>query len=1058
MTDTLVAPSPTIWNPSLVERPELAVERPPTTPPKSKRAMAVVPLVVVVTAAWLIASFWTSVETRSPRQPFLAPTAGQSWIRSPEPGPHAFFRLDIPIDVIPQSATLWFTADQAAEPYVNGGQLADTPRVQTYNGTYVPRVVETFDLRPSLVVGANVIGLEVINYDNRAPAFQAHIRIQSGGDIQTYGVTPSDWRSTTNVALTGQSLPRSGAFATTALIPTDWVPATASRHRVGATTVPIAPASYSTPATGDAIVGGANGKQLNVSTTVNFPPGCTNGWMRIATNGPYTVSLDGRIVASGTGTWQALGVPKATTWAIDPLKNTIPLTIYDLCPVESAGPHRLSVSVISPTAPVVYLDGSVDDGSTVVRFMTGPGWTASGYAQPDLVANPERLLDATLQTTAGTTSVPSGPLFLHTITLFLLLLGLGCAAGLVAGALGVRRRQAMGAVAAGALPALGLVLVLSELRHFIGVQPPFPSTPFVLRIVFLLAAGGVALSVALTRYQLSRASARPPGRHVKKKDSSFAGPYRRDTPAARPALIAWLRIHRYGIGITSIAVFWVLVLSYRIDYQPVWQDEFSSIAAAQGIAAHLVPRWPSGFLYWKSELYSALLAIVGTLSHYRTSWIREFSTLWFGATVLLFGFRLIPLAVPGRRVFQWVGTLAFASAVFEQSHAQEIRMYQMVQFFVVLLAIILLKTVREPSTARIAAVMGVTVCMYLSHEESFGVLLLVPLALFGFLGFRWCRDWRWWIFGGLASLVIVVQVALAELTHPPAFGVDLSGGPLVQWSPKPFFYLANVFFTPGGPGPALTVVSLLAVIGTVIGWRSRDRALLYLAAFWIVPVVVVSLFLPAKNPRYVFITLPFEFILASRACAEIFSVLCRAVSSGEQGVSRLAHRMLTLVFAGACGLAVMMSTVGSLSDYGPLAQVLFGANVQHSNLDLDYPDAVDYVKAHEHKGDAVIAVGPANLTGGSLGRAPTYWLSANRTQTLLYVFEKNNQVVDTQFGVPVLLNINEFETAIDAHPRTWLVVADQNASRLVPSMRGVVINRFRMVYEGESVSVFLCTN
>ncbi len=65
-----------------------------------------------------------------------------------------------------------------------------------------------------------------------------------------------------------------------------------------------------------------------------------------------------------------------------------------------------------------------------------------------------------------------------------------------------------------------------------------------------------------------------------------------------------------------------------------------------------------------------------------------------------------------------------------------------------------------------------------------------------------------------------------------------------------------------------------------------------------------------------------------------------------------------------------------------------------------------YVKAHEHKGDAVIAVGPANLTGGSLGRAPTYWLSANRTQTLLYVFEKNNQVVDTQYGVAVLLNVD----------------------------------------------------
>ncbi len=309
-------------------------------------------------------------------------------------------------------------------------------------------------------------------------------------------------------------------------------------------------------------------------------------------------------------------------------------------------------------------------------------------------------------------------------------------------------------------------------------------------------------------------------------------------------------------------------------------------------------------------------------------------------------------------------------------------MYQMVQFFVVLLAIVLFKAVTEPSTRRIAAAMAVVVCMYLTHEESFGVLLLVPIALFGFLGFRWCRDWRWWVFGGLGAGIIAVQVALAELTHPPAFGVDLSGGPLVQWSPKPFFYLTNVFFSPGGPGPTLTVVSLLAVVGTVIGWRQRDRTLLYLAAFWIVPVVVVSLFLPAKNPRYVFITIPFEFVLASRACAEIFTAVRRALSSGERGASMVARHALAGVFAAACALAIVMSTVGSLSDYGPLAEVAFGADVQHYNSNLNFPEAVNYVKAHEEKGDSVIAVGPANLTGANLGRPPTYWVSANRTQTL----------------------------------------------------------------------------
>jgi hypothetical protein len=1055
VTGTLVRPEPLTLDPDLLAPIKRADRK--TILRKTKRERIVVPLLVLGITAWMITSFWTSVDIRSPRAPISAPTAGQPWIQSAEPGPHAYFRLNLPITVIPQSATLWLTADQAAIPFVNGIDLASTPRVQTYNGTYVPRVVESIDIRPALVTGANVIGLDVINYDDRRPAFQARIRIVSGGLSQTFGVSPSDWLSTTNVALTGQNLPRSGSYATAAFAPVGWLPASAGGTRIGGTTTSVAPASYVEPADGEAIVGRSDGRQLTVSTMIRFPSGCTNGWLRVAANGPYTVALDGQTFASGSGNWQALGVPTITSWNVDPLKNTIPLTIYDLCPVASGGSHRLSVSVTSTAPPVVYLDGQVTNGTTLTRFQTGSGWNASGFVHPNLVANPEQLLNATFQKTTGTTSVPAGPLFEHSMEIFLILLGVACVLALALSLIGgISRRRALGAVTTGSLPALGLVLVLTELRHFVGVEPPFPSTPLLLNLVLILAAAGIAVSLCLTMSRPHFRSARPHGQAL------AAGADERMSLRPIGPLVAppssrrvWMRSHRYALGVVGVALFWTLVLSYRIDYQPLWQDELSSMAAAQGIGAHLLPRWPSGFLYWKSELYSALLALVGTLTHYRTSWLRELSALWFGATVLLFGFRLIPLVVR-RRSFQLVGTLAFASAVLEQTHAQEVRMYQMVQFFVILLAVVLLRAIREPTTVRIASVMVVAVSMYLTHEESFGVLLLVPIALFGFLGFRWCRDRRWWIFGGLAAGCIAVQVALAELTHPPAFGVDLSGGPLVQWSPQPFYYLVNVFFTPGGPGPALTIVSILAVVGVVIGWRTRDRTLVYLSGFWIIPSVVVSLFLPAKNPRYVFITLPFVFILATRAGSEIFTLLHTALTSKEHGVSRTVRQAMTVVLAAACALAVIMSTVGSLSDYGPLTGVLFGADVQHFNL--DYPDAVDYVKAHEQGGDAVIAVGPANLTGQSLGRAPTYWVSANRTQTLLYVFEKHNQVVDTEYGIPVLLNANEFQAAIDGHRRSWLVVADQNVGRLLPGVKTIVESRFRLEYEGESVSVFLCTN
>jgi hypothetical protein len=1022
-----------------------------------ERQLVVVSLAVIVLAAWFIASFWISVDVRSPQQPYLAPTAHQPWVRSAGSGPHAFFRLELPISSMPQSATLWLDADQTAIPYVDGAPLANIPKIDTFNGSYIPRLVEILDLRPALTTGANVIGLEVINYDNRPPAFQARIRLQTGALVQIFGTKASEWSSTTDVARTDQTLPRSGSFATTTFTPADWAPATFTGERIGATTVSTPPAAYSLPADGEAIVGTNTGHRLTVSTTLTLPPGCTSGWLRVAANGSYTVSLGGQVVAAGAGTWQQLGVqPSFIPLYLTPLSGSIPLTIYDLCPVARGGANLLSISVDGTSAPLVYADGQVSDGTSVTRIAMGPSWTASGFAQPPLVANPEVLLRNTFQDTAGTTIVPAGPRFAHTLEIFLGLCLIAGAVAFLLVLLGKRRGRALRAVAAGTLPALGLVFVLIQFRHFIGVQPPFPSTPLVLHIVLIAAAAGIALAAGLT---LSSAPVRPASLHVVERTP---GPRRvpvdRRTPARHPRkLVAWLRARPYGLAVFAIALFWVLILSYRIDYQQLWQDELSSVAAAQGIGAHLVPRWPSGFLYWKSELYSALLAVIGTLTHYRTSYLREMSVLWFGGTVMLFGTRLIPLVIR-RRSFQLAGTVIFASAALEQSHAQEVRMYQMVQFFVVLLAIVLLRAVREPTTRRVAVVMIVVVCMYLSHEESFGVLPLLPITLFGFLGLSWCKNWRWWVFGGLAAMCIATQLALAELTHPPSFGVDLSGGPLLQWSPRPFYYIVNVFFTSGGQGAVLTIISLFAVVGVIIGWRQRDHTAIYLAAFWIIPTIVVSLLLPAKNPRYVFITLPFVFLLATRAASDIYQFLRGAMTTGERGASRSARRVLTIILALTCGLAALMSTAGSLTDYGPITEVLFGADVQHDNVGLDFPNAVAYVKAHEDRGDAVIAVGPANLTGGSLGHAPTYWLPANRTHNLLYVFEKDNRAVDTEYGIPVLLNAPEFEAAIDAHRRVWLVASDSNANRFLPAVRNIVESRFKLVYEGESVSVFLCTN
>ena len=169
------------------------------------------------------------------------------------------------------------------------------------------------------------------------------------------------------------------------------------------------------------------------------------------------------------------------------------------------------------------------------------------------------------------------------------------------------------------------------------------------------------------------------------------------------------------------------------------------------------------------------------------------------------------------------------------------------------------------------------------------------------------RNWRWWVFGGAALLVICMQLALAKFTHPPYFGIDPSGGPLVQWSPQPFYYFENYFFVDPTYGASITVVSSLAVIGTIVGLFRKDAMRLYLAAFWFVPTAVVSLILLTKDTRYVFLSVPFVFALAACGTVDIIDALRHVVA---RGMSRGPRRLFVEALAALSVVAIMLSLIG----------------------------------------------------------------------------------------------------------------------------------------------------
>ena len=976
----------------------------------------------------MLSSFWVAVQVRSPRQPFEAPTAGQTWVRSPESGARAYFRLVFPIpDTEPQSVTLWVEGFQQITAYVNNVKVElpqTVPNNLVDSAPDIPKLVQTIDIRPDVLSGTNAVGLEVASLDGRQPAFRARLEVRTGSEVEVYGVTPASWESTTNAALTNQELPESGSFSKRYFEDGDWVPAVASTSRPGTATVTVPPDAFTRPADAPALTGSFGAQSLVASTYVTFPAGCTEGVLRVAATGSYTVSLDGREIATG-GAGTTPGV--------------LPLSLYDLCPVASPGRHLLTVSVGASGRPAAYLDGYIRSGSQVATFATGPGWLSRSGSAVGTMNSPETELGLTFDKVPAGIMIPSGQLLVDHLTLTMELLLAALVAIVVALLFGVPLAGAVTAVVCGVLPAVGVLLILVETRHIVYVQPPFPQTPAMLTLVLGLAAVGVGVAVAATvwRYRWARPRPQPQPQ--------------RD---ARHRRRGWLVTHWYQVAVTAVATGWALVQSYHIMFNPLWQDELSSLAAAQGIRAHLVPEWPSGFLYWKSELFSGLIAVIGGIAHDNPSMLRDVSVFWFGATILVFGLFLVPLVLKGRRVYQLVATVVFATAPFEMGHAQDIRMYQMLQCVVVVVALLLLRALRKPSTKRVALLMAGVVAMYLTHEESFGVLAIIPLSLVCSSGLRWMRNWRWWVFGGAALVVICTQLALAKFTHPPYFGIDPSGGPLVQWSPQPFYYFENYFFVDPTYGASITVVSSLAAVGTIVGLFRKDAMRLYLAAFWFVPTAVVSLILLTKDTRYVFLCLPFVFALAACGTVDIIDAVRRVV---ERGVTRGLRRFFVEALAALATVAIMLSLIGGLNDYGTWTETVFHANVTHRWL--DYPTAMAYVKAHLEPGDIVIAESSApNLVGYSLGRAPNYWIPPHRTETLLYVFEKNDQPVDTQYGVPVLMNAHTFLAALDKAHRVWLVGQGNLIRGMLPSMRQIVQKRFTMVEDGESVAVMLATN
>lgn len=529
---------------------------------------------------------------------------------------------------------------------------------------------------------------------------------------------------------------------------------------------------------------------------------------------------------------------------------------------------------------------------------------------------------------------------------------------------------------------------------------------------------------------------------------------------------AWLRDHWPIIPLVLVAI---PLISYNLSYEPYWQDELSSYYASQGVLAHGLPFFPSGFLYEKAELYSYLLAAWTFLLGNQGGATRLISALEYIISIPLL--YLLGGYFFGRRV----ALLAAAMLAFSPISlvwGRQVRMYEQAQVLTLAVLFLFYKALEERQ--RVTLIYVAMLCLvanYLSHEETF---IILPALLLCVLVASKNAHHRlpavlyqkhWWYAAIIGALIILLQLLLTRITHPPVLGTDSSQEPLVRFTTDNIPYYFDLLFVPSvlshGSLPWITVNSMLATAGCFWARRDADPRVRYCALFLVLSLLALVLLFTLQADRYIYPLLPIYYLMGAYAMVRIgralwdFACPRLALSQTRQGIQgTAAHGYLARLLRGValsivalCCISVLVLPILPISRYN-----LFISRVVGFSYHRHYPDydvAGQYLRSHWRKGDIVISVAPDFSTFYYTGHVD-YFFSVDRA---LFLLERNGHIVDTSLGVTALLNQDDFQTVLAAHPRVW-ILSDNGVYQEQVSRRFVFPPDFSIVFEGYGSAIY----
>ena len=1012
-------------------------------------------LAIVAATGWWLGSFRTEVFHRGAAHLYAVDFHGARWIQAQPGAARSYFHYDLPLQAAPDSATLWVDANQYYSAYVNGRNV-DTDARDIHAG--IPPRAHAIDLTRWLANGPNVIAVQVSDDNGGTASMRARLDLITQGRLTEYTTSQPGWRATSDVAMVkprGSLHPpqfSSIKFVSTAQF-THWPPAVPSPTVRTEALASIPEQVMEEPYNAQAIATVAQSPEMAASTIVDLPGQPSDGWVRVAASGPYGIFLNGDLLTFRS---QPAITGKGTPAEV--------MNLYNLGRFFHPGINVLAFHVTASPVATLYVDGTIQTSGGSVRIASDiTRWSAVAYPFGNALTQPSSQRPAfsgtapavwpqgLAKTVIGVNKVDTPPSVIlvdrfatlgGTLVLWVLV------AGLVALAGRIPFQRALLADAAGHLPGMAVIAATEQFARMRDLRPPFPHVPSVLLLLLATVLAGKLVSALVVTGVLDRAGA------ALLRTWRRLAELRPPRPALWGALPPWARNWEViAVGVVALLCGGAAV--YRIGYQPLWQDELASLIAAQGMRSHLLPVLPSGLLYFKGELYGALIAVVGAITGDTATPLRLPSAFWYVATILAFGLLLLPMVLRRRRPLVLVATtVLFATAPMELLWSRDVRMYQQAQFFAILFVVFFARALLQPRTRSIALAAASMVLMYLSHEETFIFLPAIPVVFLAVMRLRWVRDWRWWAFGGGAFVIVGIQYLLANKTHPPYFGYDHSDKPYVMYDAHNFFwYLSRVYFPTSTRAGTLILVSTLAIIAGVVGIRSRSFQRLYLSAFLWLPVLALSTIFSPKVARYVFITMPLLFVLATLGALDVLGLLRRVLAAPLAAVR---ERRAVLGMVGAMTvpafswLALSLST--GATDYGVAVATLTHATQSYSHV--DYGSVAAYVKAHQKPGDLLLTLAPPDDPAYYVGRPPDMVIATGRDK-LIFLMEKDGQAVDTVFGAPAILTAADLQHVIDDHRRIWIVTDQGNYLRSVSKqITTMITNDFDTVAESATAAVY----